>query len=421
MHRFAYCLVTAALAGAGQAAAATLTLSCTALGAEADLCREAADRWSAETGNTVEIVHPPQSASEQLALYQQLLAAESPDIDVLQIDVIWPGILGPHLLDLSGRVDPDILSAHAPALLAGVQRGDAVLALPWFVDAGVLYYRADLLDQHVYDVPSTWQELTETAAAIQEAERAAGNDRFWGFVWQGRAYEGLTCNALEWIASFGGGTVVDADGSISLANDAAAAALDLAASWVGTISPPGVLNYTEEDARAVFQSGDALFMRNWPYAFALAQGPDSPIAEGVAVAVLPAGGPDGNPAAALGGGLIAVSRYSRHPDEAVALATFLTSPEEQRRRAIAGSYAPTYPDLYGDAELVAAVPFLGLFGDTLASVVARPAAVTGGYYNEVSSIFYGAVHAVLSGAQSGQAALADARAELIRLGRGGSW
>ncbi len=422
MHHLKHAIAAALLVGVASGAdAATVTLSCSALGAEANLCREAAERWSAETGHEVEIVHPPQSASEQLALYQQLLAAQSPDIDVFQIDVIWPGILGQHLLDLSAYVDDAGLADHAPAMAASVRRGDEVLALPWFVDAGMLYYRADLLEAYGREVPTTWQELTETAAVVQDGERAAGNDRFWGYVWQGRAYEGLTCNALEWIASFGGGTLVEADGSISLSNDAAAAALDLAAGWVGTISPPGILNYTEEDARAVFQSGDALFMRNWPYAYALAGAEDSPIRGVFGVTVLPNGGPDETSAAALGGALIAVSRYSSQPDVAADLALFLTSREEQRRRAVDGSYAPTYPDLYEDEGLVAAYPFLGLFGETLASAVARPASVTGGYYNEVSSIVYGAVHATLSGDASGADSLAAARRELIRLSRGGRW
>ena len=97
-----------------------------------------------------------------------------------------------------------------------------------------------------------------------------------GFVFQGKAYEGLTCDALEWVASFGGGTIVDPTGKVTINNPQAVKAIDTAAGWIKTIAPEGVLNYSEEETRGVFQSGHAVFMRNWPYAWPLAQSPDSP-------------------------------------------------------------------------------------------------------------------------------------------------
>src|SRR5690606_11371827 len=106
-----------------------------------------------------------------------------------------------------------------------------------------------------------------SAEKIQNGERKAGNRNFWGFVFQGRAYEGLTCNALEWIHSFGGGTIADATGAVTINNPHAKKALTLAASWIGTITPRGALNYMEEEARGVFQTGNAAFLRNWPYAW----------------------------------------------------------------------------------------------------------------------------------------------------------
>jgi trehalose/maltose transport system substrate-binding protein len=109
----------------------------------------------------------------------------------------------------------------------------------------------------------------------------------WGYVWQGRAYEGLSCNALEWVASHDGGAIVEADGRISIDNPRAALALQTAAAWVGSISPTAVLNYAEEESRGVFQAGNAVFMRNWPYAWALAQAEGSAIRGKVGVAVLP--------------------------------------------------------------------------------------------------------------------------------------
>jgi trehalose/maltose transport system substrate-binding protein len=108
-----------------------------------------------------------------------------------------------------------------------------------------------------------------------------------GFVYQAAAYEGLTCDALEWIDSFRGGTIVDPDCRVTDDNPKAVEALTWAASTVGTIAPEGVLSYMEEESRGVFQSGNAVFMRNWPYAWALAQAEDSPIRGKVGTAALP--------------------------------------------------------------------------------------------------------------------------------------
>jgi trehalose/maltose transport system substrate-binding protein len=391
----------------------TITVSCGAVGRELELCREGAERWSAQTGHQVELISTPNSATERLALYQQLLGARASDVDVLQIDVVWPGILADHLLALGPQAG-DAVAAHFPAMVANNTVDGRLVALPWFTDAGLLFYRRDLLERHGEPVPATWEQLEETAARIQAAERAAGNDRMWGFVWQGRAYEGLTCDALEWIASQGGGTILDPDGRVTVDNPAAVAALERAAGWVGTISPPGVLNYAEEEARGVFQSGHAVFMRNWPYAWALAQGEESPVRDRVGVAALPAGG-DGASAAALGGWQLAVSRYSAHPEAAADLALFLSGAAEQKRRAIAGALNPTIPALYEDSEVLAANPFFGDLYETFRTATPRPSNVAGTRYNELSFEFYNAVFSVLSGQRDAADALSDLQTRLETL------
>ena len=273
---------------AGRASAAEVAISCGAVGIEFQLCRSGAEAWARDTGNTVKVVSTPNDSNERLALYQQLLASGSPEIDIFQIDVVWPGILADHLIDLRPYAK-GAEKEHLQFLIDNNTVDGELKALPWFLDIGLLYYRTDLLQAHGAQPPRTWDELTRMAARIQEAERQAGHAQLWGYVWQGRAYEGLTCNALEWIASHGGGRIVDEQGTVTVANAKAIAALDLAAKWVGTITPPGVLNYAEEDARGVFQSGNAVFMRNWPYAWALANAADSPVKGKVGVAVLPKG------------------------------------------------------------------------------------------------------------------------------------
>jgi trehalose/maltose transport system substrate-binding protein len=412
----------ALLAAIPAQAQVTLALSCGAVGIEARLCREGAEAWARETGNHVAMISTPAGSTERLALYQQLLAARSGDIDVLQIDVVWPGILAAHLLDLSAALDAEARAAQFPANLANNTVDGRLVAMPWFTNAGVLYVRRDLLDKYHLPVPETWQALTETARRIQDAERAAGHTRLWGFVFQARAYEGLTVNALEWVNSHGGGTIVAGDGAITIDNPPAATALTRAAGWIGTIAPDGVLNYAEEEARGVFQSGNAVFMRNWPYAWPLMNAIDSPVSGRVTVARRPRGsGPGGRHSATLGGEQLAVSRYSRHRAEAVALVMYLTSRAEQKRRAIAGALNPTIRDLYDDPEVLAANPFFGTLRATFENAVARPSSVTAGRYNQVSAQFWNAVHTVLSDRGEAAAVLERLARSLARVRRDGQW
>jgi trehalose/maltose transport system substrate-binding protein len=332
--------------------------------------------------------------------------------------VIWAPQLASHFIDLGPHV-ADIVDDFVPAAIESQTVDGKLVALPMFLGAPALYYRSDLLDQYGEAVPTTWQELTDTAGRIMAAERAAGNDGMFGFVFQGAAYEGLTCNAQEWIHSSGGGRIVEIDGAIEINNQAAADALSLAASWVGTIAPEGVLNYKEEDARGVFQSGNAVFMRNWNYAYALAAGEDSPVRGKFGVSILPAG-PGGQSTATLGGWHLGVSRYSEHPEEAIELVRFLNNYENQKERAIVTSRPPTLNAVYADPDVAAEQEFIPLWKPVVDNALPRPSAATLRKYNEVSAAFWTAAHDTMSGNGTAEENLARLEGELRRL-RGSGW
>ena len=383
------------------AQAATITISCGNNAADVEFCGKFAEDWGKKNGHTVKMYTPPASSTDQLALLRQQFAAKSGDIDVLMIDVVWPGVIKDHLVDLkpySKGVEKD----HFPAIVANNTVDGKLLGMPWFTDAGLMFYRKDLLEKYGVKAPQTWDELSAAAKKVQDGERAAGNKDFQGFVFQAKAYEGLTCDALEWVYSYGGGTIVDAKGNITINNAQAAKALDTAASWIGTIAPQGVLNYGEEDARGVWQNGNAAFMRNWPYAWSLGQAADSPIKGKIGVAALPAGtGPGAKKSATLGGWQLAVNKYSKNVDAAASLALYMASAEVQKKRAVGGSYNPTIVSLYKDAEVAKANPFMVELLDVFTNAAARPATATGLKYPEVSQAFWDASHDVLSGKAKG--------------------
>lgn len=383
------------------------------VGQELALTQAAAERYTELNPNVVvEVVDTPDFVQDRLGVYLQLFEAQSGEGDVFQIDVIWPGDLAEHFVDLYEYGAADVVDQHFPAIIENNTVDGKLVGIPWFTDAGLLYYRSDLLEKYGYDgPPTTWDELEEMALAIQEGEREEGNEDFWGYVWQGNAYEGLTCDALEWIDSNAGGTIISPDGVITINNENAASIIDQAAGWVGNISPPGVTGYGEEDARAVWQAGNAAFMRNWPYAFSLGQADDSVIKDQFGVAVLPAGD-SGAGSATLGGWQLAVSRYSAYPEEAARLALYMASAEEQKIRAIEGSFNPTIASLYEDAEVLEASPFFGELYDVFVNAVARPSTVTAPQYAETSTLFYNAVHSVLTGNAEGEDAVAELELDL---------
>ncbi|AZR72850.1 ABC transporter substrate-binding protein [Anoxybacter fermentans] len=389
-----------------------ITIATGAVGQEYQLSVEAAQRYmELHPDVEVKVLVTPDLATDRLGLYLQFFEAKSSEVDVYQIDVIWPGDLAEHFVDLYEYGAKEVVDQHFPALIENNTVDGRLVAIPWFTDAGLLYYRKDLLEKYGLDVPKTWDELEKAARIIQEGERKAGNPDFWGFVWQGNAYEGLTCDALEWIASNGGGSIISPDKKITINNPNAIEMLERAASWVGTISPPGVIGMSEEDARAIWQAGNAAFMRNWPYAYSLGNAEDSAIKGLFDVAPLPAG-KSGKGAATLGGWQLAVSKYSKHPEIAADVALFLASYEEQKIRAIKGSLNPTIKDLYKDPEVLKANPFFGRLYDVFINAVARPSTATAPKYNEVSTLFFRAVHSVLTGEKDAQTAIEELELDL---------
>lgn len=381
---------------AGSAQAAELSIVSGDTGNGLQFLQAQLDKFTEATGHTVTVVPMPSSTSDQFGQYRLWLAAGNTDIDVYTTDVIWAPQLADQFVDLS-EAAADVMADHFPSIIESQTVDGKLVALPAYTDAPALFYRTDLLEKYNKEVPTTWAELRETATEIMEGERAENPD-MWGFVFQGNAYEGLTCDALEWVKSYGGGQIVEADGTISINNEQAVAALEEAASWIGTISPEGVLAYGEEESRGVWQLGNAVFMRNWPYAYALGEGADSAVAGKFDVAPLPAGeGPEARSAATLGGWNYAVSKYSDEQEAAIELAMFLTSAEIQKVRAIEQTNLPTLEALYDDAEIAEAAPIIPNWKEIFQNAVPRPSAPTQANYNETSSLFWSAVHNTLSG------------------------
>jgi trehalose/maltose transport system substrate-binding protein len=345
-----------------------------------------------ETGVTTTMLESRPDYPSAYSELQRLIDARSPDADLFVLDISWPGSLADHLLDLRTTLG-DAIEEFEPALMANMSVDDGVFALPTHHDLGMLYYRTDLLERYGYAAPpATWDELDAMAATIMEGESGA-NPNFAGFVFQGAPYEGLTCNALEWLASAGGGSIADETG-VTLDNPAAIEMLERASRWVGSITPSGIGSYEEDASRRHFQGGGAAFMRNWSWVWWTANQPGEQIIGKFSVAPLPSGTGIA-PVATTGGQAIGVSLYSQHQEAAVELLRYVSSPEVQAWKAVIGQFQPTIPTLYDDPEVQSALPFRSLLRDV--TLTPRPSSHVNGAYQEVSTVFWSGVSEILLG------------------------
>ena len=367
-----------------------------AVGPGAEMDTILATQFTKDTGINVQVVPRPTSSDESFSQYQRTFQGQSSDMDCGMIDVVWPGALAPHLVDLTAAISADV-GDFFDTIIENNTIDSKLVGIPWFGDFGMLYYRTDLLQKYGFaKPPQTWDELEAQAQKILDGEKAA-NPNFTGFVFQGNAYEGLTCNALEWLASQGGGTIVDADNKVTLDTDPAKAALDRARKWVGGIAPVGVTGYQEDQTLNAFQTGNAAFARNWPYMYSSNQSDASAVKGKFDVAPLPAqAGSDHS--GTVGGWQIAVSKYSKNQDAAIEYAKYITSAEAQKFRAIITSFVPTRKTVSEDPDVIKAQPYL----QTLANVVrvTRPSRAAGQNYNELSTDFFQGCNQILTGSNA---------------------
>lgn len=360
----------------------------------------AAAKFTDATGITVKLVGGPNSATDRLQAYRQQFAAESSDYDCYQMDMIWPAILKPYAVDLKDAFAGDVAD-FVSALIQNNTVDGTLVGIPWFTDVGLLFYRTDLVQKYGVSVPQTWDELEQAAKTIQDGERAS-NPQFVGYMWQGAAYEGLTCDGIEWQASSGGGTIVDPDGKVTIDNPQAIAAFERAKAWVGTITPTSVTNATEDQTLQQFISGSVAFARNWPYMYGSSQDPASAIQGKVAVAPLPHGNGDNDKSSGcLGAENIMVSKFSKSPDAATEFVRYMTSAGVQRSYAIERANVPCRLSVFDDPGVIEAQKFISELKPIFqGESVVRPSTVTGENYADVSQSYFQNLNAVLAGSMS---------------------
>jgi multiple sugar transport system substrate-binding protein len=298
----------------------------------------------------------PHSSTEFHDLLAQKFRNRDRGMDVFFMDVIWPAEFASAgwALPLDRFFPRAAQKEFLPATIRANTYGGAIYGVPLFVDAGLLYYRKDLLQKYKLSPPRTWPELVEQAKTIVAGEKDAG---LTGFSGQFKQYEGLVCNMMEYILSNNGSLWDEARLSAALRSAAAEEAVRFVRDRIiGEISHRGVLAYQEPESLALFSEGRAVFHRNWPYAWSEANDPrKSKIAGKVGMTPLPAF-PGGVSAAALGGWQLGISRYSRRPELAWRFVEFMTRAETQKRIALGTGRGMAREAVYRDAEVLEKYP-----------------------------------------------------------------
>jgi len=348
----------------------------------------------------IELVQAPRIAAERRDEFAADLEAGDTTVDILALDYPWltkftaPGWL--TTLDDYVKISGLDLAAFLPAAAEASTIDGQLMALPWTADGGVLYYRHDLLTKNGYAPPATWPDLQRIALDIKAKEGLP-----YGFVWQGAPYEGLTCNTLEFVWAYGGDVLDDA-GQVVFDSPQTQSALQQMVYLLATdASPAQVVTFEENQALSAFRDGDAVFMRNWFYAWDRVNQESSAVAGKVGMAPLPA--------SCLGGQALALSSSSLHKAEAFRFMAFLAGYDQQVQAALLAEQPPALSAVFHESSLLAANPTWQDLYAALAATRPRPQTIP---YAELSLAIYTEVNRMLVGKQDPAATAATVQGRI---------
>jgi multiple sugar transport system substrate-binding protein len=346
-------------------------------------------------GIKINVMELPSKTDAQHNDYVTKLSSKDTSIDILNIDIIWPPEFGASqwLEPLDGYFTKEELGKFLPGPIQGNTYNGKLYGMPYYTDAGLLYYRKDILDEAGVKPPKTLDELNKLAKSLKGK---GGTEH--GIVYQANQYEGLVCNILEYFWG-NGGDVLGVDNKVVIDSPNNEEALKLFANLTQSdVVPKGITTYIEADSLAVFTEGKSVFMRNWPYAWAASQGEGSKIKGKVGIVPVPMGPSGKNPSATLGGWNLGINvNISKEKKEAAAkFLKFMTSEEAQKFLAINGGRIPILKDLFKNADVLKVNPHFESLYDVFINAKPRPVSPI---YPQISDVMQIQVHKAITGAQ----------------------
>jgi multiple sugar transport system substrate-binding protein len=341
----------------------------------------------------IQIIEAPNATDLTENLYTSAFILGDSPYDLVYMDVIWTSKFAAAgwLMDLSDRVTDKDLKVFLDKDVEAGRYKSKLYRIPLRSDAGMLYYRKDLLEQVGVKPPETFEELVKISRQLQERKATR-----WGYVWQGAQYEGLPAMFVEILQGFGGFWVNPDTNEVGLDKPEAIQAVEFLRSVIAQgISPPGVTTYREEDTRRLFVSGETAFLRNWPYVWSSANDKASKIKDkvGIKPMVHAVGKTSG---ACLGGWGLGISKTSKHPEQAWKAIQYFSSKDPQRRYTLETGSISSRRDLFEDSQIIAKYPHYPKFQNIVESAVLRPSIAQ---YAQASDILQRYLNAAISNPQ----------------------
>ncbi len=355
----------------------------------------------------LQVIEAPNDTNQVEDLYTASFLLGNSPYDLVFMDIIWTPKFAAAgwLKDLSGYLSPAALDQFLTGDVQGGMYQGKLYRIPFRSDAGMLYYRHDLLAQAGYEPPETFAELITISQDLQQQGLAE-----WGYVWQGKQYEGLSAMFMEILQGSGAFWVDPQTLEVGLDRPEAIAAVKFLQDTLTTkISPPGVTTYAEEETRRLFQNGKTVFLRNWPYVYSLAL--DSPIAGKYSIKPM-VHGENQSSGACQGGWGIGISDSSKHPEAAWKVIQFFIKEESQKKYALANGYVPSLKSLFNDSEIVAKYNHYPELLKVLENAALRPPIPQ---YAQASDILQRYLSAAVTNTMSPEKAMQKAAAETRRL------
>ncbi len=354
-----------------------------------------------------QIIEAPSDSNQVEDLYTSSFLLGNSPYDLVYMDIVWTSKFAAAgwLRDISDRLSDAEAAEYLKADLAGGMYEDKLYRLPFRSDAGMLYYRQDLLEQAGYEPPETFDELLKISQNLQKQGLAD-----WGYVWQGKQYEGLAAMFVEILAGNGAFWVDPDTLEVGLDRPEAIASAEFLRKAIALkVSPPGVTTYAEEETRRLFENGKAVFLRNWPYVYSLAL--ESSIAGKFNIKPMVHAESE-NSGATLGGWGLGISTSTKHPDETWQVMKFLSSEDSQREFVLETGFVPSRTVLFNDPEIVAKYNYYPKLLDVVKSSALRPPI---SQYAQASDILQRYLSAAITGRSTPKQAMKAAANETRNL------
>ena len=356
-------------------------------------------------GIKINIIEGPNATNLLEDLYTSAFILGDSPYDLINMDVVWTPKFAAAgwLLDLTDKVPPEKLAGFSQKDVEGGRYRGKLYRIPIRSDAGMLYYRKDLLNEAGVGPPDNFTDLINISQNLQKQGKVE-----WGYLWQGKQYEGLAAMFVEILEGMGGYWVNPDTLEVGLDKPETIEAIAFLKNTVAAkVSPSGVTTYQEEETRRIFQNGRALFLRNWPYVWAEAQKEGSPIKGKIAIKPM-VGKQNNSGGACLGGWGLGIAKSSRHPKEALEAIEFFTSEEAQKDFVLKSGFVPSRRSLFTDPEIVAKYPHYPDLLKVVDKAVLRPPIAQ---YAQASDILQRYLSAALTGSKTPEDAMEAAANE----------